>query len=95
MFGLPSTWLIGGLMLALAATWGTMKIKHASEVTASYEKGVNAGKAASSTATVAAATATAEAEREATESTPLVIDKAAIIALCKQRASCRERGNIK
>ena len=47
MFGLPSTWLIGGLMLARAATWGTMKIKHASEVTASYEKGVNAGKAAS------------------------------------------------
>lgn len=95
MLGLPSTWLIGALALGLVATWGTMKIKHQAEVAASYEKGVNAGKAEASTATVAAATKTAEAEREATDSTPLPADKAAIIALCKQRASCRERGNLK
>lgn len=82
-------------MLALVATWGTMKIKHQAEVAASYEKGVNAGKAEASTATVAAATKTAEAEREATENTPLVTDKTALIALCKARASCRDRGNIK
>ena len=43
---------------------------------------------------VKAAIETAAAERKAVEDTPLPADKAAVIELCKRRASCRERGKL-
>jgi hypothetical protein len=56
---------------------------------------VEATKATISAGALEAATKTAAAEREAIEATPLPESKAAVIALCKQRASCRERSALK
>lgn len=88
-------WLVGVLTLALPATYGVMKIKSGFETRAAYDKGVEAGKGAASTATVDGALKTAAAERAAEAETPLLTDKAAIIAECKRSASCRERGTLK
>lgn len=91
----PMIYLVIALGAALPATYGVLKVKHSWEMKAAYDKGVEVGKGFASTATVESATKTAAAERAATDETPLPADKAAIIALCKRSASCKERGTLK
>jgi hypothetical protein len=88
-------WLLGISLMALPVTYGVTKLNGQREAKAAYEQGKSAGLGAASTATLAGATKTAEAERAAEAETPLPADRAAVIALCKRSASCRERGTLK
>lgn len=64
-----------------------------------FERGKKEGeelaRARASAAAAVEAAKTAEALRQAEEETVVPADKAAVIALCKQRASCKERGALK
>lgn len=90
----PQLYLILALVAAVPATYGTMWVKQQWAVSHAYRAGQEAGEAAVSAKGVAAATETADALRAAEAATPLPADKAAIVALCKKRPSCRERGSL-
>lgn len=95
MLGAPSIWVIVALALGLAGSWGGWSLKNKWDIAASYKQGVSDGKASAAVEVVAAAKEIAAADREAEAATPLPADKAAIMELCKRRASCRERSAIK
>jgi hypothetical protein len=83
-----NAWLFVVIILGAGGVW----FINSSQKNAAFQKGVEAGKGAASTAAVAAATETSEAQRTAEAETPLPADKLAIIELCRRSASCRERG---
>ena len=92
----PSIWLGGAVAACLALFVGGVAIKHRAQLAAAVETGKAIGTGETSKQTLDAATKTAEAEREATEEVGTVpADKAAIIALCKRSASCKERRTLK
>ena len=91
----PTFWLIVMLGAAVPLTYGTMWLKQQWAVSVAYKEGKKDGAAEVTAKGVAAAGDTAAAIRDADATTPLPADKAAIVALCKQRASCRERGSLK
>lgn len=95
MFGLPTTWLVGGVAACLALFLTHVHIKTNARVEGARNEGIAIGTGKTATATLEAATKTAAAERAAEAETPLPADKAAIIALCRRSASCRERGTLK
>lgn len=92
--GSPLIWIAALGWLTAAGAYGFQKIKAIEAARAAYDTGYESGRASASAATVAAATATAAAEREAIDLTPLPASKAAIVELCRKRASCRERGKL-
>jgi hypothetical protein len=94
MFGLPTTWLIGGIVVSVALFFGVVQVRHMAKLEAVRSEGVAIGKGESSAAALKAAEKGAEAERAAEAETPVTLDRAAIIALCKRSASCKERHTL-
>ena len=91
----PTLLLLLALGLSGPVTYGVMWVQRERAAHAAYESGKEAGIAEGRASGVAAASATVEARREAeAEVPPVPADKAALIALCKRSASCRERGSL-
>jgi hypothetical protein len=91
----PLIWLaLVGWLLA-GGVYGFQKLQQGRQWQVAYDEGLEAGKGATASTALAAAVETAKEERKAIEDTPLPPDKAAVIALCKRSASCRERGTLK
>lgn len=89
-----NAWLAIAIVLGAGGVWfANVSIKNQRQ--AAYEKGVDAGKGAASTATVVEALKTIDAGHKAEAETPLPSDKNDIIERCKRSASCRERGALK
>lgn len=93
--GPPIAWLVGAGVVCVGLFFGAVTIRHNAEVAGARNEGVAIGTGKSSTAALEAVAKTAEAERAAEAETPLPADRAAIIALCKRSASCRERHTLK
>ena len=87
----PNIWLAAGIV----AFGGFAAVYHTTKVDRAYERGIDAGKGATTTETLAAAKATRDAQEQAEAETTLPADKAEIIERCKRAASCRDRGNLK
>ena len=90
----PLLYLCMALGAALPVTYGVMAVKNTWAVSAAYKQGKVDGAGAASAAGIDSANQTVGIIRDAEETTPLVTG-AAIRELCKKRASCRERGQIK
>ena len=95
MFGLPTTWLIGGAVVSLGLFFGAVQIRHMAKVEGARNEGIAIGTGKASTAALEAVSETADAKRAATAETPLVTIPADIIAACKRSASCKERHALK
>lgn len=93
--GIPSLWLGGAVAACLALFVGGVAIKHRAELAAAHGAGEAVGVGRAATKAVEEATKTVEVRRAALEETPLPADRAAKIALCKKRASCKEHGSVK
>jgi hypothetical protein len=91
----PQLYLILALAAAVPVTYGTMWLKKEWAVSVAYKQGKADGESAVSAKGVASANDTVAAIRAAEAETPLPADKAAILALCKKRASCKERGTLR
>lgn len=95
MPGLPSTWLIGAIVICLGLFGATVTTWHMTKVSGARNEGIAIGTGNAATATLEAATKTAEAERVAEASTPLTAERAELIRVCNKSASCRDRGKFK
>lgn len=95
MFGLPTTWLIGGAVIVVGLFFGAVQIRHNAKLAAAHNTGVAVGKAETATTTLAAAKQAADAEREAEAETPVDADLAYFRKLCGQSASCRSRSKYR
>jgi hypothetical protein len=100
MFGFSLSTPLAVLALAgwaaTAGTYGVMWISKERAKVAAYSKGHEDGAASVSAAGVKGAIDAARARLEAENETPAVpSDKAALAALCKRSASCRERGQLR
>ncbi len=93
--GSPLIWLAVSGWLAVAGTWGFKEFQAGRAWKAAYAEGKAAGLGSASSAGTESANQTVTIIRDAEEATPLVAGDTAIRALCKTRASCRERGQIK
>lgn len=82
-------------MICIGLFFGAVTIRHNAELKGARNEGIAIGTGKTATAALEAATKTADAERAAEAETPLPADKAAVIALCKRSASCRERSTLK
>ncbi len=95
MLGLPTMWLYAGLAGCVGLFLAGNAIKHRAALEAATGTGVAVGVAKTATEAVKSATETATIERQVEADTPPIPDdRAAKIALCKKRASCRERGQL-
>ena len=88
-------WLAVSGWLAVGGTYVFKEIQRGKDYRAAYVEGKAAGLGSASTAGAESANQTVTIIRDAEEATPLVAGDTAIRALCKTRASCRERGQIK
>ncbi len=92
----PTIWLGGAVAACLALFAAGVTIKHRAQLEAALATGKAIGTGEASKATLEAATKTAEAERQAAEEVGTVTaDRAAILALCRRSASCKERSSLK
>ena len=88
----PSILLCIILAIGMPVTYGVMKVKMHSAVSAAYSKGVRDGKALAAAETTARSMATMRALEAGSDAAPDVPeDKAKIIDLCRRSASCRDR----
>ncbi len=82
--------------LSVAGTYGVMWVSREAAKASAYAAGHEAGYATVSAKGVEGAEKTARARLAAEAEIPAVpADKAALAALCKREASCRDRGNLK
>lgn len=97
--GTPKLWLIGSVVACVALFLGASHLRYTATISAiskaSEAKGTATADARHASATVNAAAETAAAERAAEAEVQLPEDRAAIIALCKRSASCKERHTLK
>ena len=91
----PLLWLAVSGWLAVGGTYVFKEIQRGKDYRAAYVEGKAAGLGSASTAGAESANQTVTIIRDAEEATPLVTGDTAIRDLCKRRASCRERGQIK
>jgi hypothetical protein len=96
--GNPLIWVCVVLGLALPSVYGAMKVRNSMEVRAAYDKGVEAGKGAASTAALEEAKKAAGQWNAAQAETPVDADREYFRRLCATHSSCalrskyRERG---
>lgn len=91
----PLLWLAISGWLAVGGTYVFEELRRGWDYKAALAEGRASGLAAASSAGVESANQTLTIIREAEAAMPVPADKAAIIALCKRSASCRERGQLK
>jgi hypothetical protein len=95
MFGLPSTWLIGGAVVSVALFFGVVQVRHMAKLEAVRNEGVAIGKGEAATSTLAAAKQAADDMREAEAETPLDADREYFKRLCAKHSSCALRAKYR
>jgi hypothetical protein len=91
MFGTPTMWLVGGLVICFGLFFGAVQLRHNAKLAAAHATGVTVGKAEVATTALGAAEKAAAAEREAETETPLDADREYFRRLCATHSSCRAR----
>jgi hypothetical protein len=91
MFGLPTTWLVGGAVIAVGLFFGAVQLRHNAKLAAAHNTGVAVGKAEVATTTLAEAKKAGDDWREAEAETPLDADREYFKTLCAKSASCALR----
>jgi hypothetical protein len=91
MLGLPTTWLIGGCVLAVGLFFGAVQLRHNAKLEAAHNTGVAVGKAESAKTAVAETKKAGDDWRAAEEETPVDADVLYFQKLCAQHASCAAR----
>ena len=95
MLGLPTTWLIGGVVACAILLAGTVHIRHQAKVEGARNEGIAIGKGEAATTTLAEAKKAADDFRGAEAETPVDADRGYFKRLCARSASCALRDKYK
>ena len=95
MFGLPTTWLIGGIVVSVALFFGVVQVRHMAKLEAVRSEGVAIGKGEAATSTLAEAKQAADDWREAEAEVPIDAEREYFMRLCAKHSSCALRAKYR